>query len=68
MHYIERDAEGRIVRIEIVEFNGMTEQAEEATAEINEWLKVNSIRTATFSNCSKAISIWFVFWKTLLRY
>ena len=54
MHYIEPDAEGRIVRIEIVEFNGMTEQSEEATAEINEWLKVNSIRTATIQQLQQS--------------
>lgn len=54
MHYIERDAEGRIVRIEIVEFDGMTEQTEESTPEISEWLKVNSIRTATIQQLQQS--------------
>jgi len=54
MHYIERDAEGRIVRIEIVEFTRMTERSEESTAEITEWLKVNSIRTATIQQLQQS--------------
>ena len=47
MHFIERDGEGRIVRVEAAEFSGMTEQSAETTAEIGEWLKVESLRTAT---------------------
>ncbi len=54
MHFIERDAEGRIVRIEIVEFDGMTERSEEPTAEITEWLKVNSLRTATIQQLQQS--------------
>ncbi|VDZ85216.1 Uncharacterised protein [Kluyvera intermedia] len=36
MHFIERDGEGRIVRVEAVEFSGMTERSENLTPEISE--------------------------------
>ena len=47
MHFIERDGEGRIVRVESAAFSSMTEQSEAMTAEISEWLKVEGIRSAT---------------------
>ncbi|MBC1188061.1 MULTISPECIES: tryptophan synthase subunit beta [Kluyvera] len=54
MHFIERDGEGRIVRVETVAFAGMTEQSEVATAEISEWLKVESIRAATIQQLQQS--------------
>lgn len=54
MHFIERDGEGRIVRVEAAEFRGMTEQSAETTAEIGEWLKVESLRTATLQRLQQS--------------
>lgn len=47
MFFIERDGDGRIVRVEHASYLGATEQKEEATAEISEWLKTHALRTAT---------------------
>ncbi|HDG1692598.1 TPA: tryptophan synthase subunit beta [Kluyvera georgiana] len=54
MHFIERDGEGRIVRVEAAEFRGMTEQSAETTAEIGEWLKVESLRAATLQRLQQS--------------
>lgn len=54
MHFIERDDEGRIVRVEAVAFTGMTEQSAEDTAEISEWLKVDGIRSATIQRLQQS--------------
>ncbi|BBQ85888.1 MULTISPECIES: tryptophan synthase subunit beta [Enterobacteriaceae] len=54
MHFIERDGEGRIVRVEAVEFSGMTEKSAETTAEINEWLKVEGLRAATLQRLQQS--------------
>lgn len=54
MHFIERDGEGRIVRVEDAEFRGMTEQSTETTAEISEWLKVESLRAATLQRLQQS--------------
>lgn len=54
MHFIERDSEGRIVRVEAVEFSGMTEKSAETTAEINEWLKVEGLRAATLQRLQQS--------------
>ena len=47
MLFIERDSEGRIVRVEQASFPEATEQTAETTTEIAEWLKANTLRTAT---------------------
>lgn len=47
MHYIERDATGRIVRVAVAPFVGMTEEQQHTTPEIVEWLKKQDARTAT---------------------
>ena len=47
MHYIERDATGRIVRVAVAPFVGMTEEQQHTTPEIVEWLKKQDVRTAT---------------------
>ncbi|WP_312952024.1 tryptophan synthase subunit beta [Superficieibacter sp.] len=39
MYYIERDAGGRIVRLEDQPFNAMTEQSADLTPELSEWYK-----------------------------
>lgn len=39
MHFIERDAQGQIVRIEASAFPQATEQRTQTTPEIEEWLK-----------------------------
>lgn len=54
MHFIERDGEGRIVRIEAAAFVGMTEQSEDATPEISEWFKVNHIRETTIQQLQQS--------------
>ena len=54
MHFIERDGEGRIVRVEAAEFSGMTEQSAETTAEISEWLKVENLRAATLQRLQQS--------------
>lgn len=43
MHYIERDAEGRITRVETTPFAGMVEQHEQETPEIAEWFRVHAM-------------------------
>ena len=47
MLFIQRDSDGRIIRIEHVAYPEATEQREDATPEITEWLKVNVLRTAS---------------------
>ncbi|WP_312973900.1 tryptophan synthase subunit beta [Atlantibacter sp.] len=47
MHYIERDATGRIIRVAATPFIGMTEEQQHTTPEIGEWLKKQDARTAT---------------------
>ncbi|WP_312985461.1 tryptophan synthase subunit beta [Atlantibacter sp.] len=47
MHYIERDATGRIIRVAAAPFAGMTEEQQHTTPEIGEWLKKQDTRTAT---------------------
>lgn len=54
MHFIERDEEGRIVRVETAAFSGMTDQSAELTAEISEWLKVNHLREATIQQLQQS--------------
>ena len=54
MHFIERDGEGRIVRVEAVEFSGMTESSENLTPEISEWIKVEGIRAATLQQLQQS--------------
>ncbi|MFJ2976281.1 tryptophan synthase subunit beta [Kluyvera sp. NPDC087067] len=54
MHFIERDGEGRIVRVEAVEFSGMTESSHELTPEISEWIKVEGIRAATLQKLQQS--------------
>lgn len=44
MHFIERDSDGRIVRIESIAFAEATEQRAEPTEEITEWLKANTLQ------------------------
>jgi len=47
MLFIERDRDGKIVRVEHNSYPEATEQHEEVTPEITEWLKVNTLRSAT---------------------
>lgn len=47
MHYIERDAAGRIIRVAAAPFAGMTQENLDTTPEIEEWLKKQDARTAT---------------------
>lgn len=54
MHFIERDGEGRIVRVAFSSFPESTEQSETATPEIAEWLKVNTIRSATLQQLQQS--------------
>ena len=54
MHFIERDSEGRIVRVEPAPFPESTEQSHENTAEIDEWLKVNTLRAATLQQLQQS--------------
>lgn len=54
MHYIERDAEGRIIRVEPAEFIGMTEISEVTTGEISDWLKVSKLRSATLQQLQQS--------------
>ena len=39
MHYIERDSSGRIIRVAAAPFVGMTEEQQDFTPEMDEWLK-----------------------------
>lgn len=54
MHFIERDSEGRIVRVESASFPESTEHSDQTTAEIAEWLKVNTIRAATLQQLQQS--------------
>lgn len=54
MHYIERDAEGRITRVESTPFAGMVEQYEEDTEEVAEWLRIQSMREATLQRLQQS--------------
>lgn len=47
MYYIERDAQGRLIQVEQVPFNAMTEQSDVCTPEIDEWLRQREIREAS---------------------
>ncbi|BET40666.1 MULTISPECIES: hypothetical protein [Atlantibacter] len=47
MHYIERDSSGRIIRVAAAPFVGMTEEQQDFTPEMDEWLKKQDARTAT---------------------
>jgi hypothetical protein len=47
MYYIERDAQGRLIQVELAPFNAMTEQSEAGTPEIDEWLRQRDIREAS---------------------
>ncbi|MGK9172015.1 tryptophan synthase subunit beta [Yokenella regensburgei] len=49
MFYIERDASGRIIQIEEVPFTTMTEQRDDRTPEIDEWLLQRDRREASLS-------------------
>lgn len=52
MHYIERDAEGRITRVESSPFAGMVEQREEDTQEITEWIRIHAMHQETLDRKS----------------
>lgn len=54
MHFIERDDEGRIVRVETAEFSGMTEISEVTTGEISDWLKVSELRASTIQQLQQS--------------
>lgn len=47
MYYIERDAQGRIIQVEMTPFHAMTEQTSACTTEIDEWLRQRDIREAS---------------------
>lgn len=47
MLFIQRDADGNILRVEHISYPEATEQHEQATPEITEWLKANTLRAAT---------------------
>lgn len=64
MHYIERDATGRIVRVAVAPFVGMTEEQQHTTPEIVEWLKSRMRVPPRYFSCSAATWKWFVCWKT----
>lgn len=54
MHFIERDSEGRIVRVESASFPESTEQSNNTTPEIDEWLKMNTLRAATLQELQQS--------------
>ena len=54
MHFIERDSDGRILRVESSSFPESTEQSEGTTPEIAEWLKVNTLRAATLQQLQQS--------------
>jgi hypothetical protein len=54
MHYIERDAEGRITRVETTPFSGMVEQYEAETEEIAEWFHVKAMRDETLKRLQQS--------------
>jgi hypothetical protein len=54
MYYIERDAEGRITRIESVPFAGVVEQSETETDEIKDWLNIQETRKATLQRLQQS--------------
>ncbi|MEB4676480.1 tryptophan synthase subunit beta [Enterobacteriaceae bacterium G50] len=43
MHFIERNSEGQIVRVEPTPFPESTERSDETTTEIGEWLRINTL-------------------------
>lgn len=47
MYYIERDAQGHLIQVQLIPFNAMTEQSEARTSEIDEWLRQREIREAS---------------------
>lgn len=54
MFFIERDSEGCIVRIEHTLFPEATEQTADTTLEIEEWLKMNTLRTANLQQLQQS--------------
>ena len=54
MHFIERDSDGKILRVESSPFRESTAQYEETTAEIAEWLKMNTLRAATLQQLQQS--------------
>ncbi|APG17366.1 tryptophan synthase subunit beta [Kosakonia radicincitans DSM 16656] len=54
MHYIERDAEGRITRVESSPFAGMVEQREEDTQEITEWIRIHAMHQETLKRLQQS--------------
>ncbi len=54
MHFIERDSDGKILRVESSPFRESTEQYEKTTAEIAEWLKMNTLRAATLQQLQQS--------------
>lgn len=54
MLYVERDAEGRITRIESTPFAGMVEQHAEKTEEIAEWFHLQEMRNATLKRLQQS--------------
>ncbi|ANI83765.1 MULTISPECIES: hypothetical protein [Kosakonia] len=54
MHYIERDAEGRITRVESTPFAGMVEQHEEDTQEITEWIRIHTMHQETLKRLQQS--------------
>lgn len=47
MYYIERDVQGRIIRVDTAPFFSMTEQGDALTPEIDEWNRQRDIREAS---------------------
>lgn len=47
MYYIERDAQGHLIQVQLIPFNAMTEQSEAGTPEIDEWMRQQEIREAS---------------------
>ena len=63
MHYIERDSSGRIIRVAAAPFVGMTEEQQDFTPEMDEWLKNRTHVPRRCCNFSAAIWKWFAYWK-----
>lgn len=49
MYYLERDAEGQLIRVELTSFPSMTEQNAACTPEIDAWLRLRESREATLT-------------------
>lgn len=54
MHFIERDAQGQIVRVEASAFPQATEQRTQTTPEIEEWFKKEALRAATLQQLQQS--------------